>query len=67
MILAGGITWPAYADDIITYYGSGVSRAAHNNGQQLRLKWTHGEKYMTLITGNIKQIYYVEISCVPDN
>lgn len=67
MILAGGITWPAYADDIITYYGSGVSRSAHNNGQQLRLKWTQGEKYMTLITGNIKQIYYVEISCVPDN
>lgn len=67
MILAGGVTWPAYADDIIAYYGNGVTKSNHNNGQQLRLKWSSGEKYMTLITGNIKQIYYVELSCVPSN
>ena len=67
MILAGGVTWPAYADDIIQYYGTGVSRTNHNNGQQLRLQWTQGEKYMTIITGTIKQIYSVELSCVPEN
>ena len=67
MILAGGVTWPVYVDDAIAYYGTGVSNTKHNNGQQLRLQWTKGEKYMTLITGNIKQIYSVELSCVPTN
>lgn len=67
MILAGGVTWPVYVDDAIAYYGTGVSNTKHNNGQQLRLQWTKGEKYMTLITGTIKQIYSVELSCVPTN
>lgn len=67
MIIAGGVTWSVYSDDLISYFGQNMSRVKWNNGKQYKLTWQESEKSMTVVIGVLHTIQSVELSCVSLN
>jgi hypothetical protein len=60
LILAHGMTWGAYVDDLISYYGT-CEQDIDTDEQELY--WSSETKAMTIRTGAIKGISYVKILC----
>lgn len=66
IVLPGGITFPAYTNDIIDYYGPVTyNESDTGSGDNIRVKrltWVKGEKSMSIITGVVANITGVEFS-----
>ena len=63
VIIAGGVTWGAYNDDIVNYFGTNVIKSNVDSGSKYRLTWRYSEKSMSIIVGSINTIQSIEISC----
>ena len=60
MILAGGVTWDVYADDLIKFYGENCSKASFS--EYYECKWETSEVYMIIRVDKISGIKYIELS-----
>jgi hypothetical protein len=60
LILAHGLTWGVYADDLISYYGKCEQDI---DSEEQEMTWTSDTKSLTIKTGAIKGIKYVKMAC----
>lgn len=63
VILAGGVTWDVYTDDMISYYGPNCGKQKSSSDTYL-CKWTSGNNSMTIKIGTLYKIKYIELSTV---
>ena len=65
LILAGGVTWGVYLDDLIAYYGKNCSKTNSANNT-CNCTYTSENKSMTINIGKLKGINRVKLSCIQE-
>lgn len=66
LILARGITWDAYVDEIERIYTTGSFTESPYSTEQKSIVFKNGPKTMELKMGNVKGISYIKLSCAED-
>lgn len=66
VILPGGITWDAYADDIVAYYGQSYLSKTSGNDNTVYLKWDDKDTKLVLRTGLLCDIKSISMSLLKD-
>lgn len=65
LILAGGVTWGVYFDDLVSYYGKNCSKVKSSNNTY-NCTYTSENKSMSINIGKLKGINRVKLSCIQE-